>query len=214
VTRINLLPQRREAKGGGPDLQQGWILAVLGVVVAEIVALFLFHQVKREELAKQIRTNNELTSQIEQIKKTVANHAEIKAQLETLRAREDAISKLQQARTGPTAVLLELSRVLTSGHGPTIEPDALAQLRRDNPTAAYNPGWDPKRLWLTTFQETDRVVRIQGLARDGDDVSELARRLTLSMYFTDLKLLPASKTTDSETKVDLIGFQLQAKMRY
>lgn len=214
MTRINLLPQKREALGGGPDLQQGWILAVLAVVVAEIVALFLFHQLKRDELAKQIRTNDELTSQIEQIKKTVANHAEIKAQLETLRAREDAISKLQQARSGPTAVLLELSRMLTNGHGPTIDPDVLAQLRRDNPTAAYNPGWDPKRLWLTTFQETDRVVRIQGLARDGDDVSELARRLNLSVYFTELKLLPASKTTDSETKVDLIGFQLQAKMRY
>jgi type IV pilus assembly protein PilN len=213
VIRINLLPQRREAKGGA-EVDQRWLLVVLGVVVAEIVALFLLHQVKRDELAKQVRKNAELSSQIEQIKKTVANHADIKAQLETLRAREDAISKLQQARSGPTAVLLELSRVLTNGHGPTVDPDVLAQLRRDNPTAVYNPGWDPKRLWLTSFQENDRLVKIDGLARDGDDVSELARRLNLSTYFADVKLLPASKTVDSESKLDVIGFQLQAKARY
>ncbi len=213
MIRINLLPQKREAKRG-PEADQRWLLVVLGVVVAEIVILFLVHQVKREELAQQVRKTAELTSQIEQIKKTVANHAEIKAQLETLRAREDAIQKLQQARSGPTAVLLELSRVLTGGHGPTVEPDVLAQLRRDNPTAVYNPGWDPKRLWLTSFQENDRTVRIDGLARDADDVSELARRLNLSMYFADIKLMPANKTIDSESKLEVIGFQLQAKMRY
>jgi type IV pilus assembly protein PilN len=213
LIRINLLPQKREAKRGA-EADQRWLLVVLGVVVAEIVILFLVHQVKRDELAKQVRKNAELSTQIEQIKKTVANHAEIKAQLETLRAREDAIQKLQQARSGPTAVLLELSRVLTNGHGPTVDSDVLAQLRRDNPTAVYNPGWDAKRLWLTSFQETDRLVKIEGLARDGDDVSELARRLNLSTYFADIKLLPANRTTDAESKLEVIGFQLQAKMRY
>jgi type IV pilus assembly protein PilN len=213
VIRINLLPQKRDVRRV-PEVDQRWLLAVLGVVVAEIVVLFLVHQVKREELARQVRKNEEITSQIEQIKKTVANHAEIKAQLETLRAREEAISKLQQARSGPTAVLLELSRVLTNGHGPTVDPDVLAQLRRDNPTAVYNPGWDPKRLWLTSFQENDRLVKIEGLSRDADDVSELARRLNLSTYFADVKLLPASKKVDSESKTEVIGFQLQAKARY
>jgi len=211
MIRVNLLPQKREQKRVA-DTNQGWILVVLGVVVAEIIGLFLFHQVKRDELAKQLRTNAELTSQIDQIKKQVANHADVKAQLEVLRAREDAIAKLQQARTGPTAVMLEVSRVLTTGHGPTVDPDVLAQLRRDNPTSVYNPGWDPRRLWLTGFTEGDRLVKIDGLARDGDDVSELARRLSLSVYFAEVKLLPASKTT--EAGLDLIKFQLQAKARY
>jgi len=213
VIRVNLLPQKREVKRAAAA-SQGWLVAVLGVVVVEIIGLFLFHQVKREELAKQMRTNAELTSQIEQVKKTVANHTDIKAQLEVMRAREDAISKLQGARTGPTAVLLELARVLTDGRGPSVDPDVLAQLRRDNPTSVYNPGWDPKRLWLTSLTEVERVIKIEGLARDGDDVSELARRLGLSVYFADVKLLPASKTTDVDTKLDVIHFELQAKARY
>jgi type IV pilus assembly protein PilN len=213
VIRVNLLPQKREVKRS-VEGNQGWLLVVLGAVVVEIIGLVLFHQVKREELARQMRTNEELTTQIAQIKKAVANHAEIKAQLEVLRAREDAISKLQAARTGPTAILLELARVLTDGRGPSVDPDLLAQLRRDNPTSVFNPAWDPKRLWLTSLVEADRIVKIEGLARDGDDVSELARRLGLSLYFADVKLLPAAKMTDTESKLDVIHFQLQAKARY
>jgi type IV pilus assembly protein PilN len=213
VIRVNLLPQKREVKRTA-EASQSWLLVVLGVAAVELVGLFVLHQWKREELARQTRKNAELSSQIEQINKAVANHADVKAQLEILRAREDAINKLQSARTGPTAVLLELSHLLTSGRGPTVDADLLAQLRKDNPTVVYNPAWDARRLWLTSFQEMDRIVKIEGLARDGDDVSELARRLNLSVYFADVKLLPANRATDPDTKLDLIKFQLQSKMRY
>jgi type IV pilus assembly protein PilN len=213
VIRVNLLPQKREVKRA-PEANQTWLMVLMGVMVVEIVILFLVHQVKREELAKQTRANAELQTQIAHITQTVSKHAEVKAQLESLRAREDAIATLQNARSGPTAVLLEVARVLTTGHGPTVDPDVLAQLRRQNPSSVFNPGWDARRLWLTTFQETDRVVKMDGLARDGDDVSELARRLNLSVYFADVKLLPAAKSVDPDTKLELIKFQLQAKMRY
>jgi type IV pilus assembly protein PilN len=212
VIRVNLLTQKRDAKKGA-EPNQTWLLIVLGVVLVEIVGLIVFHQAKREELARQRRANAELTSQIDTIKKAIANHAEVKAQLEALRAREDAIRALEAARTGPTAVLLELSQLLTLGRGPTVDADQLAQLRKDNPAVVYNPGWDARRLWLTSYQEADHVVKIEGLARDGDDVSELARRLNLSIYFTDVKLLPGSRSTDSETKLELIHFQLQAKVK-
>ena len=213
MIRVNLLPQKREVKRAA-EVNQSWLLVVVGLCAVEVVGLFVLHQWKREELVRQTRKNAELTTQIESIKKAVANHADVKAQLEVLRAREEAINKLQTARTGPTAVLLELSRLLTSGRGPTVDADLLAQLRRDNPTIVFNPGWDARRLWLTSFQESDRVAKIEGLARDGDDVSELARRLNLSVYFADVKLLPAVRSVDPDTKLELIKFQLQSKMRY
>ena len=212
MIRINLLPQKREIRAAETD--QRWLIVLLAVVLVEIVIILLFHQMKREELAKQIRANQELTAQIDQIKKSIANHGEIKSQLETLRAREDAINKLLAARTGPTAVLLELSQLLTPGRGPTMDQDVLAQLRKDNPGAVFSPSWDARRVWVIGYQETDRVVKIDGFARDGDDVSELARRLTLSVYFSDVKLMPGNRTTDPDTKVDVMRFQLQAKARY
>jgi type IV pilus assembly protein PilN len=212
VIRINLLPQKRRAQRaeGG----QLWAVVVVLLVALEAVGFFIFHGAKKEELTRQRRENATLEEQIAQSKAAVKNHADVKAQLERLRAREDAITKLQSARTGPTAVLLELARLLTAGRGPSIDPDRLNQLRREDPLAVYNPNWDTRRLWLVKYIETQRQVRLEGFARDGEDVSELARRMGLSGYFGDVRLLPAKKVKSSEAGMDLVGFQLEAKARY
>jgi type IV pilus assembly protein PilN len=216
VIRVNLLPQKKggPARGAPPAQSQQWLLVVLAVVVLEIVGLLFLHQSKVKELAVQTNKNANLQGRIEDIKRLVSNHEEIKKTLAVLRAREDAIAKLQAARSGPTAVLLELAQLLTPGKGPTADPDKLNQLRRDNPNAGFNPGWDSRRLWLTSYVESERVVRVEGLARDGSDVSELAQRLKLSAYFYDVTLLPGKKETDKDSKLDLVAFALQMKVRY
>src|SRR5690349_14850281 len=119
MIRVNLLPQKRARGGAAPQSNQRWLLVVLGVLVVEAIGLFLFHQQKLEELAEQNQKNAQLESQIADIRKLVANHEEIKKALAVLRAREDAIAKLQSGRAGPTAVLLELAKILTPGKEPT-----------------------------------------------------------------------------------------------
>jgi type IV pilus assembly protein PilN len=213
VIRVNLLPQRRKT-GAAPQASQRWLLVTLGIVTLQIIGLFWFHQTKLEELDEQNRKNSLLQSQIADIRKLVANHEEIKKALAVLRAREDAIAKLQSARSGPTAVLLELAQLLTAGKGPTADPDKLQQLRRENPLAVYNPAWDSRRLWLTSYIENERTVRIEGLARDGNDVYELAQRLKLSSYFYDVQLLPGKKEDAKKAKVEVVSFALQLKVRY
>lgn len=212
MIRINLLPQKKRAERseGG----QAWLLVILGLFVLEVGALFLFHGMKSEELASQNRKNRELETQIDTAKQTVANHAAIKTELAQLRAREDAIAKLQSARTGPTSVMLELARILTPGRGPSVDPDKLAQIRKQNPLAVFNPGWDARRLWISRFVETNRRVRLEGAARDGEDVSELARRMNLSSLFENVRLLPARKEKDNATGLEVVRFQLEAEVRY
>jgi len=214
VIRINLLPQKRTGRGHAPEVSQKWLLFVLIAVLLELVGLFLFHQVKTDELTEQTQKNNELSAKINEIKALVANHEEIKKTLAVLRQREDAIAKLQAGRSGPTAILLELSRILTQGRGPTVDQDRLAALKKDNPLAVFSPSWDTRRTWLTAYHETDRTVRIEGYARDGNDVSELAQRLRLSLYFYEITILPGKKETDKDTKLDLVKFALQLKVRY
>ncbi len=212
MIRINLLPQKKRAEQ--TEGSQLWLVALLVLLLAEIVGLFVFHGFKRQELAAQKHKNDEIQAQIDHARKAVKNQAEVKQKLAQLRAREDAISKLQSARTGPTAMMLEMARILTPGRGPSVSPEKLAQLKRDNPLAVYNPNWDARRLWLSRFVEEHRQVRLEGRARDGEDVSELARRMNLSSYFYDVKLLPARQVHDSESGLDLVNFQLQAKVRY
>ena len=207
MIRINLLASKKQAAKSAEG-SQVWLAVVMVVVLAEVAALLLLHGIWAEGLAMQVRKNAELTSQIDQAKRNVANHNQVKSELDTLRAREAAIQKLQSARTGPTAILMELARILTPGRGPSVDPDRLAQLRRDNPLSVFNPNWDARRLSITNFIEAQRRLKIEGNARDGEDVSELARRLNLSSFFYDVKLLPATREKDH------IKFSIEAKVRY
>ena len=115
MIRVNLLPQQKrkerlpaEASGGAGGFK--WLLLVLLVLVVEIIGFAIFHQTKTKDLDAQKAKNTELQGKIAGIKKLVANHEEVKKALAELRAREEAIAKLESARTGPTAVLLELAQ--------------------------------------------------------------------------------------------------------
>lgn len=213
MIKINLLTQKRRVEAA-PQRSQLWLVAVMVAFIAEVGGLIVFHGFKDAELQDQKRKNNEIAAQIEQSKSSVKNHPEVLKKLEELRAREAAIGKLQAARTGPTAVLLELARILTPGRGPSVAPDKLSQLRRDNPLAVFNVNWDPRRLWVTSFVEQARKVKLEGVAKDGEDVSELARRMNLSDYFADVKLLPGKQEKDGESGVEVVRFSLEAEVRY
>lgn len=223
MIRINLLPSkkqlRRRGEAGSPDFAGGgesqlWLAFVLGAVLLEVIVLLFVYKTQQDQLTQVQKRNAELTGNIDNIKREIAQHASIKEELKQLRDREEAIQKLQAARTGPTSTMLELSRMTTPGAGPTVERDKLEQLKRDNPNAVPNPSWDPRRLWLSGFKENDRAVRLTGYARDGEDVSEFLRRLTLSDYFYEVKLLPANKAFDPTTKLELVRFEMSAKVRY
>jgi type IV pilus assembly protein PilN len=213
MIKINLLTQKRRVEVRSQK-SQVWLVAVMVAFIAEVAGLIVFHGYKDAELADQKRQNDQLAAQIEQSKNSVKNHPEVLKKLEELRAREAAIGKLQAARSGPTAVLLELARILTPGRGPSVPADKLSQLRRDNPLAVFNVNWDPRRLWVTSFVEQARKVKLEGVAKDGEDVSELARRMNLSDYFANVVLLPGKQEKDNETGVEVVRFSLEAEVKY
>lgn len=213
MIRINLLPQKKrrvEASAGG----EVWVLGAVFLLVLEIVALFFYHSSLESDLQAEKQENLQIQAKIDASKSAVKDHQNITKELDVMRAREDAIAKLQSARTGPTAVLLETARILTPGRGPSIDPEKLAQIRKDNPLAAYNPTWDTRRLWIGTFEEEKRLLRITGLARDAEDVSEFAKRMHLSDYFDKVRLLPAKRSIDSATNLELVSFALEAEVNY
>ena len=221
MIRINLMPNkkivRRKGEAGadvGGGESQAWLVFVLGAVLLEVIVLLFVYKTKQDQLTQAVKHNQEIKANIDAISREIANHAQIKAELKELRDREEAIQKLQSARTGPTATMLELSRILTAGRGPTVDRDRLEQMKRDNPSAVPNVNWDPRRLWMTSYKEDNRVVRIMGLARDGEDVSEFLRRLSLSDYFYEVRLLPAQKGVDTNTHLELVKFEMSAKVRY
>lgn len=225
MIRVNLLPGKRETRRGAPagggssaitpsDGSSTWLLFVLGALLGTVLVCVFLWTAKLRELGKVENKNKELQASIDGIKAQISDHPRIKGRLKELKDREDAIDKLQNARTGPTSAMMELSHILSPGRGPSMDNARVEQLRRENPSALPNPNWDTRRLWLSQYAEQNRDVRITGLARDGEDVSEFLRRMTMSEYFSDVKLLPASKSMDAVTKIEVVRFQLSAKAKY
>lgn len=215
LVRVNLIPQGKKGRVQASESGQGWLVAVMVMVAVEVICCFILLSIKQEELEQLQRESQNINAQIALSKEKVKDHPAVQQKLEVLRAREDAIAKLQSARTGPTAVLLEVARLLTKDRGPSVDPEKLATIQSNNPLAMYNPSWDSRRLWLTTFIEKARTVKLRGLARDGEDVSEMARRMSLSNYFYDVKLLPATRGRETDLgQIEWVSFELEARVRY
>ncbi len=212
MIRVNLLPHAAERRAT-PESSPAWLGLVAVVIMLEVAALFFFHETKVDELDEATAEVAEIQTQIDDITAHVQNHAAIKTKLDVYRAREDAIAKLQSGRKGPTAVLLELGRILTSAKGPTVDEQKLEKMKRENPLAVFNPSWDTKRLWLTTYVERARSVQIEGVARDASDVSEFAQRLRLSRYFNGVQLKKGGDSA-SVAEASLVKFALAVKVNY
>lgn len=215
MIRVNLLPRKRETKREG---SKAWIFLVAAALLAELVGIVIVHAQKKKELDDQLEANHAIEAAIADKKSKVANHEAIKKELAEYQAREDAIAKLQAGRTGPTAMMLELSRVLTPRKLPTMDADQLEKLRRENPGAVPSDKWDPHRLWLTAFRELDRNVTITGVGKTNDDVAEFMRRITVSKYFTDVKLVKTVEKTEKDAATGsaftTIDFEMRCKVRY
>ena len=214
MIRINLLPgaRRQSASTGGGS--QGWIIAYLVAAVLTIVGLGGVYMGKNRVLEEQRARNDALTAQATELEQQSANIDAVRAELEQSRQLETVVSDLQRARYGPTAVLMEMSQILSVGGGPTVDPQRLEEIRRRNPLAGVNPSWDPRRLWLREFREENRECSVTGLGRTNEDVAEFLKRLTLSEKFEQVQLVKTEHTEDNETGLDLIAFELDCRVIY
>ena len=218
MIRINLLPQARKAARSTSRAASGTQNLWAGIYLVSIVVwgaiLAGVYFMKSGELDLQLAANQRLEAEIAEKRTRSARLEEVRAQLEQSYALERVVDELNKARTGPTRVMMELSNILSMNKGPTIDPEALEQLRRDNPHAGYNPGWDVHRLWLSSFQEEDRQCTIAGRGRTNEDVAEFLKRLALSELFTSVTLQRTEAVKDDETDLDFIGFELTSQVTY
>lgn len=215
MLKINLLPtQRRESASASDTGQTVFIVGLAASLMVTAGGLFIFHASKDKELEEARLANVQIENSIRASRARVADHQRVLDELAEIRAKEEAISHLQAARTGPTAMLVELSHLLSPGGRPTVDPIELERIQRDNPTQMYNSTWDPHRLWLRQFSEDDRDVVIQGEGRTADDVGEFMRRMMLSQYFEDVRLERSEGAVDDRFHVAVQRFRIAARVRY
>lgn len=218
MVRINLLPnarkQARSGQSGGDGSATPWIIAYLATAFVTVLVCALLYFNGTSALEEQRAQNASLQSQITTISSQSANIDEVRAQLAQSEDLETVVDELQRARFGPTRVLMEMSHILSASGGPTVDPERLEAIRRDNPLAGFNPTWDTRRLWLTSFVEEDRHVAIHGLGKTNEDVAEFLRRLSLSDSFGEVTLVQTEAVVDQTSHLDLISFELSCSVVY
>ena len=214
MIRINLLPARRagSTQATGAKL---WGYAYLSASLVWCVALAFVYFSLISDRDQALAQNAEIERQITKVQEQSGNLEELQKQLNQSKQLEEVVKGLRDARSGPTRMLLELSSILSPGHGPTIDPAKLEELRKSNPEAGISTGWDTRRLWVTGFEENQRACRIVGEARNNEDIAEFLRRLALSSVFDDVVLVRTGQPrAAAQLEVALVAFELTCKVRY
>lgn len=213
MIRINLLPkaERKVATGGSNQL---WVILYVGVTIAWCVLLLVVYMMSSSQLQELESRNASLTTKIEELKQHSADLDSVKAKLDKSKRLEEVVKELERARLGPTNVMLELARVLSVGGRPTVDAERLAKLREENPLAGFSPNWDPRRLWMTAFEEEERDCQIRGMGKSNEDIAEFLRRLAISEYFAEVTLQKSEADRSESADARMIAFDITCKVRY
>lgn len=211
MIRINLHPVR-QIKKVQAGRRQLFILAF--VIIGELAFMAFLYSWKSGIVEERRAESKRLNQRIVQLKKEVGDFDQLKQQRERLLSQRNIINTLQKARTGPVWMMQELSDILTQGKGPTVNQQQYEELQRRDPTAGYNPKWNPNRLWIDSYLEKGRMVRISGKAKDYDDVAEFSKRMHLSTFFSNDRLVNNSQIRDSKLKLKVVKFDMTCRVTY
>ena len=213
MMHINLIRARKGPRLATSDRP---LVAMAAIVVVAIMGLVALTVSTASEADRMVRANNGLKDGIEKLKGELGDYDKIKDQRQQLLKQQKTIDALKSGRTGPVYIMRELSEILTPHKGPTFDgPSYEEHLRRD-PNVGFNAGWDPRRLWLESFDETQRKVRIQGAARTNEDVAEFLKRLQLSVFFAEVTPESTTQIGDNTaaTGAKRVTFHVSARVVY
>jgi len=223
MIRINLLPtdKKKRARRIAPspmptgDLSLGaWGVVYGGAIAVWLAVLGVLYFVQSGDLEAMTQENKTLEARRDELQGKTKGLADVEGRLEKSRRLEKVVQELERARRGPTRAVMELSKVLSSPGGPTINPAELERMREENPLAGFNESWDVRRLWLTRFEEVERECKLTGMGRSNDDVAEFLRRLTLSEIYESVTLQRTRAASDPDTGLQMVGFDITCRVKY
>ena len=224
MIKINLLSQKRARRGAGAargprglamPSQSTQVLPfiLVGVVALAVLGFFVLHRPLANESAELEDKNKDLSDENTALKRETKNSRAIRTAFESELARQQATSRLRDARVSPAWLMFEMSNILTPGKQPQLTPDMQAELK-DNPNRPWQEGWDPKHVWITNFSEKTGKFKLEGAAQSKGDVIELGLRLRASMFFDEVSPTETDDVSDKDTGVTYHKFAIEGIVRY
>ena len=139
---INLLPHREEKR----KRRKTAFFVGIGVSVAlGLGAVGVWYLVLEQMTSAQRSRNQLLAGEIQRLESQIKDIATLKAEIESLKARQKAVEDLQTDRNTPVYLLNELVKQT------------------------------PEGVYLTSIKQVDQVVTVSGIAQTNERVSEFLR---------------------------------------
>ncbi|HEY3352998.1 MAG TPA: PilN domain-containing protein [Polyangia bacterium] len=211
MIRINLLPVKAAKKR---EAGQRQVVLLLLAVIGAFGIIVGVHLYKTAEVDRLKKRNADMSARLAKLKSEIGDYDVIKAQYDELTRQKQTIDRLKSGRTGPVGVMRELSDIISKGKGPRLNVADYEVLLKKDPNAGYNPTWDPRRLWITSYTETNRRVKLVGGAKSYDDVAEFMKRMQLSVYFSEVQIHPIRAAFDAKNGVKHVVFEMTAAANY
>nr|WP_246312139.1 PilN domain-containing protein [Aquabacterium terrae] len=142
---INLLPHREEKRR---QRKRAFFVGLGTAGVAGIAAAGIWMLVLQHLTTVQQSRNEFLTAEIKRLDAQIKDIAELRAEIEGLKARQKAVEDLQTNRNVPVYLLDELVR------------------------------YTPEGIYFTSIKQVGEVVTLTGVAQTNERVSELLRNTT------------------------------------
>jgi len=142
VILINLLPHREEKRR---QRKRAFFVGLGASAVAGVLAVGVWYTVLQQMTAAQVSRNEFLQAEIQRLETQIKDIANLRAEIDALKARQKAVEDLQTDRNTPVYLLNELVKQT------------------------------PEGVYLTSIRQNGLVVSVSGIAQTNERVSELLR---------------------------------------
>jgi len=218
MIKINLLPQRRAKKrAASSDPSKHLMYGLLGLVGAAAVVALGIDLPKRSRLASMAEANQQLAGDIRSKTKQLEGYAELKKAADEADERYRSIRRLLSTKIVPANVLHELGEILMTGKRPKMTSDMLRRTGSgadSDPNKRFQDDWDASHVWLSAFTDTAGLFRLEGGAQSESDVTQLAKRLAASVYFSDVTPAGGERVADAQSGASYFKFTITGKVAY
>ena len=166
---INLLPHREERRR---QRKRAFFASLVACALAGAAVAGVWFSVLQQMTAAQQSRNSFLQAEIARLDTQIKDIANLRAEIEALKARQKAVEDLQTDRNVPVHLLNELVRQT------------------------------PEGVYLTSIRQTGQVVALTGLAQTNERVSELLRNTLYNSPWLEKPELIEIKATTTGTGRD------------
>lgn len=161
---INLLPHREEKR----KRRKAAFFTALGVAALVGVGVIgVWYSVLQQMTSAQQERNLFLSNEIKRLEAQIKDIANLRAEIDALKARQKAVEDLQTDRNIPVYLLNELVKQT------------------------------PEGVYLTSIKQTDQVVAVSGIAQTNERVSEFLRNALYNSQWLERPELVEIKATSA-----------------